>query len=213
MSTGTSKKNFDSFKSFLRILLKSKHKNMGFQSEAILTFDNFISALIDRCMEACLGLLEIKGEKTISPRTVIAGFRLILPGELAKKSVDEALRAINTYQTSFLESSSKKEKRSESVRADLVLPVTRIRERWMRPKSCDNAIGKGAPVAMTATVEYIVKELIELASNSAMKDDKVTINNRHITLALQQDLEFKELTRDMIFAGGVLPHIHESLTK
>jgi len=74
-------------------------------------------------------------------------------------------------------------------------------------------IGKGAPVYLTAVLEYLTAEILELSGN-ASKDLKVKrITPRHVLLAVRGDEELDRLIPGTISGGGVIPRIHRSLVR
>jgi histone H2A len=74
-------------------------------------------------------------------------------------------------------------------------------------------MGAGAPpVYLTAVLEYLYSEILELAGNAARDNKKSRITPRHITLAAKNDEELNKLLGNVtIAAGGVLPSIHAVL--
>jgi histone H2A len=77
-----------------------------------------------------------------------------------------------------------------SKRANLTFPVGRI-GRFMRQKAPDLQCEKKAPVAMTAVMEYICAEVIDMAAEVMRTYRKKRITPKHITEAIRNDLEFK----------------------
>lgn len=100
---------------------------------------------------------------------------------------------------------------SRSARAGVQFPVGRI-ARYMRKATLAPRVGSGAPIYVTAVLEYLVAELLELAGNAARDNKKQRITPRHIQLAIRNDEELnKMLQKVTISAGGVIPHIHAQL--
>ena len=111
--------------------------------------------------------------------------------------------------------SSVKKKKTKSVsrsrRAGLQFPVGRI-SRLLHRKRCAARIGGGAPVYLTAVLEYLCAEMLELAGDVAKKNKRTRIAPRHLQLVVRQDEELNKLFDGVTIAsGGVIPNIHSVL--
>ena len=97
---------------------------------------------------------------------------------------------------------------SRSVKAGLQFPVGRI-ARFMKEGKYSQRVGAGAPVYLSAVLEYLAAEVLELAGNAARDNKKSRIVPRHIQLAIRNDEELNKLMNNVTIAsGGVLPNIH-----
>jgi histone H2A len=100
---------------------------------------------------------------------------------------------------------------SRSVRAGLKFPVGRI-ARFLRKGRYAARVGAGASVYMTAVLEYLCAEILELAGNAARDNKRTRIIPRHIQLAIRNDDELNRLLGEVTVAsGGVLPNVHPFL--
>ncbi|XP_050516915.1 late histone H2A.2.2 [Diabrotica virgifera virgifera] len=101
--------------------------------------------------------------------------------------------------------------KSRSNRAGLQFPVGRI-HRFLRRGNYAHRIGSGAPVYLSAVLEYLAAEVLELAGNAARDNKKTRIIPRHLQLAIRNDEELNKLLSGVTIAqGGVLPNIQAVL--
>ena len=102
-------------------------------------------------------------------------------------------------------------KTSRSQKAGLQFPVGRI-SRFMKKGKFADRIGYGAPVYLSAVLEYLAAEVLELAGNAAKDYKKTRIIPRYIQLAIRNDEELNKLLANThIASGGVTPFIHNAL--
>ena len=101
--------------------------------------------------------------------------------------------------------------KSRSSRAGLQFPVGRL-HRLLRKGHYAQRIGAGAPVYLSAVLEYLSAEILELAGNAARDNKKTRIIPRHLQLAIRNDEELNKLLSGVTIAqGGVLPNIQSIL--
>ncbi|KTG32644.1 hypothetical protein cypCar_00021913 [Cyprinus carpio] len=106
---------------------------------------------------------------------------------------------------------SKSSSVSRSTRAGLQFPVGRV-ARLLRKGNYAPRIGSGAAVYLTAVIEYLCAEVLELAGNACRDNKKLRIAPRHIQLAVRNDEELNALLGGVTIAeGGVLPNIQAQL--
>lgn len=100
---------------------------------------------------------------------------------------------------------------SKSKRVGLMFPVGRV-SRYLRKGKFSPRVGGGAGIFLTAVLEYLACEVLELSGNASKDNKKTRIAPRHIQLAVRNDMELaKLLNTTTISNGGVLPNIHEKL--
>lgn len=98
-----------------------------------------------------------------------------------------------------------------SSRAGLVFPVQRF-AKALKKGGYAKRLAVGGSIYLTAVIEYITAEILELAGNSAREHRKQRILPRHIQLAIRNDEELnKYMSNVTITGGGVLPNIHNVL--
>eukprot|EP00252_Welwitschia_mirabilis_P024725 TRINITY_DN742_c0_g1_i2.p1 TRINITY_DN742_c0_g1~~TRINITY_DN742_c0_g1_i2.p1 ORF type:complete len:143 (+),score=29.78 TRINITY_DN742_c0_g1_i2:63-491(+) len=105
----------------------------------------------------------------------------------------------------------KKKAVSKSSKAGLQFPVGRI-ARYLKKGRYAKRVGVGAPIYLSAVMEYLAAEVLELAGNAAKDNKKNRIIPRHILLAVRNDDELGRLLSGVTIAhGGVLPNINPIL--
>merc|ERR1712032_1688625 len=108
-------------------------------------------------------------------------------------------------------SAGETERVSLNQRSGLVFPVSRIAKALKRGGHAKR-LAVGASIYLTAVIEYITAEILELAGNAAKDQKKQRIIPRHIQLAIRNDEELnKYMSNVTISQGGVLPNIHQVL--
>ena len=101
----------------------------------------------------------------------------------------------------------RKRRISKSTRAGIVFPVARI-YRYLRQACLKRRIQIGSPIYLSAVLEYLCAEILELAGNAAKANKRRVISPRHILLAIANDDELNKLLKGVtISQGGVLPNI------
>ncbi|KAJ3833345.1 histone-fold-containing protein [Lentinula raphanica] len=107
----------------------------------------------------------------------------------------------------LLVAGGKKRKITQSLRAGLTFPVSRVR-RYLKNMNADKKLTMTAPVYLAAVLEYLVAELLELSGNACLDHRRKHIKPRHILLAVRNDDEIDRLLQNChITEGGVIPHI------
>lgn len=104
---------------------------------------------------------------------------------------------------------ARRKSQSKSAKAGLTFPVARI-GRGLRFMRLAKRLGAGGPVYLTAVLEYMAAEVLELAGNACRDNKKKRITPRHLVLAIRNDEELNKLLGGVTIAqGGVLPNIHQ----
>ena len=100
-----------------------------------------------------------------------------------------------------------------SAKRGLTFPAARI-HRFLRRGSYGGTtrVSLDAACYLTAVLEYLCAEILELAGNAARDRKKVRITPRHIKLAISNDDELNNLLKDSIIKeGGACCYIHPDL--
>ena len=100
---------------------------------------------------------------------------------------------------------------SGQTKAGLIFAPARC-NRIMRAGRYSDRVGKSAGVFMAGCIEYLVRELLEIAGDQAAEAKKSTIKPKHIGLAVRNDEELMKLMAMIqISEGGFKANINEFL--
>lgn len=202
-------------KSYIFKVLKQVHPDTGITAAANSYVEDLLENVLKRIMNAANLLVRQQKKKTITSREIQGAVRLVIPGELAKHAVSEGTKAVTKFNSSLATSSpkglGKKAKAvSTSLRSGIVFPVGRIK-RFMKSLSTVERIGTGAPIYLSAVLEYIAAEILELAGNSARDFKKKRISIRHLQLTIDNDEELAQFFKGLVIGCKAQQYIHSSL--
>ena len=94
----------------------------------------------------------------------------------------------------------------KNLNSGLVFPVSRI-SRKIRKEKVFKRVGKSASVYLTAVLEYLSSEVLEIAGNNCSFDKKKIITPKHISLAINKDEDLKKMIGDFILHQGGFQHL------
>jgi histone H2A len=144
----------------------------------------------------------------VDSRDVQSAVRLVLPGEIAKHAVSEGTKAVTKFSFNFDDG------KSFSSAAGLQFSVARVGS--LMTERTRRTVSAGAAVYMTAVLEYLSAEVLELSGNAARDNRKSQITPRHILLACANDEELNAMLRAAnasVVGGGVVPFIQPALQR
>jgi len=197
------------FDIYIHKVLKQVHPECSLSANTKSQINYFLNLIATKIIAQAVFMLS--GRKTISPREIQSAVKIVFPEELARHSVSEGTKAITKFMSA---DEIGKQKTDRSAKAGLVFSVSRV-ENIIRDNFNDR-VGEGAPVYLTAVLEYITAELLELSGNAARDYRKNTIQPRYLMLAIENDMGLKKLAQNVDFdvlGGGVVPNIMPALLR
>lgn len=92
-------------------------------------------------------------------------------------------------------------KQNSSTKAGLVFKASRIGRRLKGSKMFER-VSKTAPIYLTAVLEYVCAEILEVAKDNAINEKKKRIMPKHIKFGIDNDPDLKIMFKDMIIPEG-----------
>uniref|UniRef100_A0A3Q7PYE7 Histone H2B-like n=1 Tax=Callorhinus ursinus TaxID=34884 RepID=A0A3Q7PYE7_CALUR len=84
----------DCFATYFPRVLKQVHQGLSLSQEALSVTDSFFKDIFERIAEEASRLARFTKHSTITTREIQTAVRLLLPGEIGKHAVSEALKAV-----------------------------------------------------------------------------------------------------------------------
>lgn len=196
---------------YINKVLKQVHPNNQLSENVKSQINGFINYLGSTLASICFDLTGKVFHKkntpaVISSRHIQTAVRLILPGELAKHAVREGAKAVARF-TLNSEVASNGKKNSRSSKAGLQFPVS-VCEKIIR--NYGRSVRSCSSVYLSAVLEYITAEILELSGNASRDNKLIKINPRHLFFGVNFDEELStlfEILNYKIVEGGVIPKI------
>jgi histone H2A len=172
---------------YIRKVLKQVHPDITITTEAINEMNLLIHSVAEGIINKSSHLAKTNKKKTISSREIQTAVRLCFPGDLSQYAVSAGTKALGD-------------------RTGLQFPVKRT-EGLIRHHSSVERVGADAPVFLSAVLEYLTAELLQLAGHSTRDNRARRIAPRYLQLAIRSDEEMSKLFSRVTLSGGVMPYI------
>lgn len=182
-------------------VLKQVHPDRGIASLAKESLNLMLHDLGRRVVCKANELVKHSKKRTITGNEIIYGAKLVVPGELFRHAEAEMVKTLTRARNAAGGTRARPINRSAQV--GLVFSVSRT-ENLIRANT-QYRVGASASVALSAMLEYISAEMLELSGNAAYANKKTTIHLSHLNQAIQSDVDLKEMFGHMV---QVVPHSH-----
>lgn len=195
----------ENYQIYIRRILKQVHPDSMISSESLDLLNELTNVLgmkIGHQAKLLVSPINYKndkkktkdlGKKTISSRDIQSAVRLILTKELAKHAISQGTNAVTKFTSS--QPGTKDHPISVDSRSGLQLSVSRI-DKILR-KNTTFRISETASIYLTAVLEYVVAEFLELSGNQCKDEHKSVIKPLHIKKIVEHDEELASLVRDL----------------
>lgn len=203
----------ESFASYIYKVLKQVHADAGLSRKAMNVLDSMAYQVMENLASEAGNICTKTKKQTIGAREIRFAVKTELTGELIKHATSESDKAVTNFIKAKEAEKKKKtdgKSKTNSSRAGLNFPVGRV-SRILKKGHYAKRIGEHAGVALTAIMEYLMAEVLELSGNAARDNKKMRISTRHILLAVKNDEELIKLFNGTIPQSGVLPNIRAEL--
>ena len=207
MEEKTKKKKTHFFEIYISKVLKQVSENCGITSNAKQQLNSFLCFLSKYLSKIIIDLTIYGKKKTISDKEIINSLSLTVSGELLKNSILEGEKAVENFKNN-------KVKGTRQNKAEIIFPPS-IVEKFLRNFGNSKImVTSSAPVFLSAALEYITYEILDIASIYCTDNKRMRITIRDIEIVVRTDIELNNLFNKInisFLGGGVISFIHPSL--
>lgn len=200
------------FGMYIKKILATIHPDLKISTNANSQI-NYILNLLGRAISeiALDGAAIFKKANTVQARDVQSAVRCILREDgLRTHSIVEGTKAVTKYSSNMEKNGPLTEK------AGLMFPPSRgklfLQGAFDKGSTHPRMrIGGYAPIYLTAVLEYITCELVELSGNVTRNNHRIIMSSRDLMTAINNDQELSNLMRILkidIISSGVMPFIN-----
>jgi histone H3 len=204
----TRKKKSRFFETYISKVLKQVSDKNGLTSNSKQQLNSVICIVARNISLVVSRLTEIAKKKTISDKEVSNAVRILFSGDLAKNSIREGVKSVEKFSTESSKGTSRQGK------AGILFPPS-ISEKFLRNFGYSKAmVTSTAPIFLATVLEYLVSEILIIASKSAINNKRIRITIRDLQLSVGEDQELSSLFDSLnisFLGGGSIPYIHSSL--
>ena len=204
----TRKKNHY-FEVFISKVLKQVSEKTNITSNAKQQLNSFLCILCKYISNIANKLTLSSKKKTISEKEIHNSIKLVLEYGLLQNALLEGDKAIDVFKNS-------NDKGSRQNKAGIIFSPS-VCEKFLRNFGNSKIMVTSlAPVYLSAVLEYLTFELLDLSSDYVHNNKRVRITIRDIEIVVRNDSEFNKLFNKInisFLGGGVVPYIHPSLIK
>ena len=207
-SAASKKKKSRFFETYISKVLKQVADKNGITSNSKQQLNSALCVVARTISLMVVRLTEIAKKKTMSDKEVANAVRVLFSGDLANNSIREGTKSVAKFSAESSKGSSRQGK------AGIIFPPS-IAEKFLRNFGYSKVmVTSTAPVFLAAVLEYLVAEVLLLASKSATNNKRIRITIRDLQLSVGDDNELSDLFEKLnisFLGGGVIPHIHACL--
>ena len=184
----------------IKNVLKQVHPDFQLREISTKIINSMIFNLAERLIKMSISIAKYRNIKDITPDEFKTAATIIIPGAMLKHALSDANNRISSY------TKNKNPKLSRERRALLLFSLSTT-EHLLR----DNNVKKidvYTSICLTAMLEYIAAEILELSGNIVLKKKCIQIKPEHVMLAIRNDDELNDLFDGLILGTGVIKKVN-----
>lgn len=179
----------------IKNVLKQIHPDFQLRDVATKIVNDMILDLAERLIKTSISIAKYRNTKIITPDEIKTSVMIIMSGSLMKHALIEANNRMTTYKNNIDQMTSR-EKRA-------VLQFNISTTEHLLQNHNVKKIDVYTSICLTAILEYITAEILELSGDIAIEKKFVQIKPEHIKVVIRNDIELDQLFDGLILGTGI----------
>ena len=203
------KKKTHFFEIYISKVLKQVSEDCCITSNAKQQLNSFLCFLSKYLSKIIIDLTIHGKKKTISDKEIINSLSVTVSGELLKNSIIEGEKAVENFKNNT-------KKGTRQNKAEIIFPPSIIEKFLRNFGNSKIMVTSSAPVFLSAALEYITYEILDISSIYCTDNKRIRITIRDLEIVVRTDIELNNLFNKInisFLGGGVIPFIHPALLK
>ncbi len=186
------KKTTNSFKSYIKLILKSLvDYKIYISSDVLYRIEKLLKILIGNISDDIRKLCVYSGKNTIGKEDVKLVTTFIMRDPLLSKLLDYNDERLNDYNESVNNKHKNDTPMRREKRANLILPVSLVEKYLTNFGKSKLRISKNTPVYFTSTIQFVLTHILQLSLN--YDNTHKTMKARDLFMSGEEDVNIKEL--------------------
>jgi histone H3 len=202
------KKKTRFFEAYISKILKTITTENGITANAKQQLNSAICSIARFLASRATNLVFISKKKTMSVKEISNAVKLTMSESFSEIATKYAEEAVEKFTNVDMKHTSRQDK------AGILFPPS-ISEKFLRNFGFTKImITRSSPVYFASILEFIVSDIILLASKLAKENNHVRITIRDLEMVVRTNTDLSHLfetCKISFIGGGVVPQIHESL--
>lgn len=195
------------YKIGIRKVLSQLHPDAQITKAALLLVNNMLIHLTVKLIKASNNISNLAKKKLLSIADITAAVKIVLGDELANYSIAEGNKAVLKYKNSR----NVKKNFAKEKYAGLQFKISATYALVQKNINKGSSVFEDAVVFLTAAIEQIAAELLDLSGNVVTGNKRIQMTPRDVFLAVRNDDELNKIFRGFMLGTGVVPNIDHKL--
>ncbi|KAM9954105.1 hypothetical protein ACTFIR_009233 [Dictyostelium discoideum] len=207
---------------YIKKLIRQINPACRIQVKSVQILTSLIRDTTIRIINEAFHLVQLANKRTLNARDVQTSVRLCTVGEISRHAVSEGVRRVSNISfakqyppqpptAKIATPSSPSSNPAPPISHPPIIPHSYLKTK-VKQMNYNYRISNSSMHYLSAVIEYLLSEILELSSNGAVSAKRTLIQPRDIFLAIANDVELHTMYGHAIIPGGGTKPLFNSLS-